>query len=495
MHIPKHLAALSLACFSFSALANDIDAGLKRIEHIVVIYAENRSFDNLYGLFPGADGIAQATPSTWTQTDHNDQPLPHLPPVWNDKSGQFKAVATLPNRPFRIDAPPFNQALDIKTPDLVHRYYRNIEQINAGRLDRYAALSDAGGLAMGYYDGSTLPMWQYAKTYVLADHFFMGAFGGSFINHFWLICACTPTFPNAPDNLKVQLDSSGKLKRREGSPDSVLAGAPLLHDNELTPDGYAVNTVQPPYQPSRVPPAPGGDPRYADPVGHPLPPQTALTIGDTLTAKGIAWAWYAGAWDAGLADGMQASDAKRKVIYSRQTPSIQTHHQPFNYFLRYALGTPERAKHLKDGVEFLKAIEAGTLPAVAFYKPESSLNQHPGYADILSGDIHIAQVIAKIQASPLWLNTVIIVTYDENGGFWDHVAPPTGPGWGDRWGPGTRIPAIIVSPFAKRGYIDSTPYDTTSILKFITRRFGLAALPGVRRNAGDLSNAFDFGRR
>ena len=89
----------------------------------------------------------------------------------------------------------------------------------------------------------------------------------------------------------------------------------------------------------------------------------------------------------------------------------------------------------------------------------------------------------------------IIVTYDENGGFWDHVAPPAGPGWGDRWGPGTRIPAIIVSPYARRGYVDSSPYDTTSVIKFITRRFALEPLPGVRTKMGDLTNAFDFSRR
>ena len=82
----------------------------------------------------------------------------------------------------------------------------------------------------------------------------------------------------------------------------------------------------------------------------------------------------------------------------------------------------------------------------------------------------------------------VIVTYDENGGFWDHVAPPKG----DRWGPGTRIPAIVISPFAKRGYVDHTSYDTTSIIKFITRRFALEPLPGVRANAGDLTNAFEF---
>ena len=88
----------------------------------------------------------------------------------------------------------------------------------------------------------------------------------------------------------------------------------------------------------------------------------------------------------------------------------------------------------------------------------------------------------------------VIVTYDENGGFWDHVPPPAGSGWGDRWGPGTRIPTIIISPYAKRGYIDSTSYDTTSILKFITRRFELQPLAGVRENVGDLSAAFDFVR-
>jgi phospholipase C len=84
---------------------------------------------------------------------------------------------------------------------------------------------------------------------------------------------------------------------------------------------------------------------------------------------------------------------------------------------------------------------------------------------------------------------LIVVTYDENGGYWDHVPPPSGPGWGDRWGPGSRIPTIVVSPQAKRGFVDHTSYDTTSILKLITRRFGLEPLPGVRANTGDLTNA------
>jgi len=107
---------------------------------------------------------------------------------------------------------------------------------------------------------------------------------------------------------------------------------------------------------------------------------------------------------------------------------------------------------------------------------------------VLSGDVHIADLVAKIKASKLWPRSAIIVTYDENGGFWDHVPPPQG----DRWGPGTRVPAIVISPFARRGHVDHTSYDTTSIIKFITRRFGLEPLPGVRANAGDLIAAFDF---
>jgi acid phosphatase len=261
----------------------------------------------------------------------------------------------------------------------------------------------------------------------------------------------------------------------------------------VTPDGYSVNTTQPPYQPSDIPPIANGDPRYADPALHPLPPQKQQTIGDTLSAKGISWAWYAGAWQAALADGMQAPEAKRNVIYRNapDSPNFQPHHQPFNYFANFAPGTPAREEHLRDGTDFIAGIENGTLPQVAFYKPQGNLNQHAGYADVLAGDAHIAAVIAKIRASKLWPDTAIIVTYDENGGWWDHVAPPEG----DRWGPGVRIPAIVISPYAKRGYVDHTQLDTTSIIKFITRRFDLEPLPGARGNMGDLTSAFDFSPR
>ena len=222
--------------------------------------------------------------------------------------------------------------------------------------------------------------------------------------------------------------------------------------------------------------------------------QTAKTVGDTLTAKNIDWAWYAGGWKEALEDGRRPPGPKRTVIYSGREPgslNFQPHHQPFNYFARFAPGSPDRDRHLRGGDDFIRDIDAGMLPPVAFYKPVGIVNQHPSSTDLVTGDAHIADILERLRKSPQWKSMLVIVTYDENGGFWDHVPPPSGPGWSDRWGPGTRIPTIIISPFAKKGAIDSTAYDTTSILKLITLRFGLEPLPGVRQNAGDLTAALE----
>jgi len=115
-------------------------------------------------------------------------------------------------------------------------------------------------------------------------------------------------------------------------------------------------------------------------------------------------------------------------------------------------------------------------------------NQHPGYATLQDADQDVKEVVEAIRSSAIWPRTAIIITYDEFGGFWDHLAPPVI----DRWGPGTRIPTIIVSPLAKKGYVDHTQYDTTSILKLIENRFDLEPLSDRDAQAHDLGNAFNF---
>ena len=480
---------------------------INAIDTVVVIYAENRSFDNLYGSFPGANGLQNVTPENSRQLDRDGSPLKELPPVWNNLTAKgVTPVVTqaqtehLPNAPFAIDDPKgLNTQLGVVTHDLWHLFYQNQMQINGGKNDKFAAYADAGGLVMGHYDGSKLPLWKVAKDYVLADNFFQGAFGGSFLNHFQLACACTPRYPDADKSpakgIIAAVEADGvSLKLADNSPKSAIDGIPkFVNNGQISPDFYAVNTMQPPYQPSANKPAPEGDKRFADPSKpNTLPPQHDVTIGDLLSLKGVSWAWYAGAWQAAL-DGQNATPV----------PNFQFHHQPYNYFVQYAPGTAAREEHLKDagmnGVNFIKVIDEGKLPQVTFYKPQGNLNSHAGYTDVMSGDEHMADVIAHLQKSPQWGHMLIVLTYDENGGFWDHVAPPKA----DRWGPGSRIPAIIVSPYARKGTVDHTQSDTTSILRFITKRYDLPVLPGLlERDAalkanghppmGDLTEALDL---
>ncbi|MCC2109632.1 MAG: acid phosphatase, partial [Hyphomicrobiales bacterium] len=168
-------------------------ADLSKIKTIVVIYAENRSFDNLYGLFPGANGIANAKPKDYLQRDHDGSVLPYLR-VWNSKGEADPNYPQMPNKPFRIDAPPVDKKASDVLLSPIHAYYHNIEQINGGKNDMFAAMSTVGGYTMGYFDGSQMKMWKWAKEYTLADNFFMGAYGGSYLNHQYLICLCAPEY-------------------------------------------------------------------------------------------------------------------------------------------------------------------------------------------------------------------------------------------------------------------------------------------------------------
>ena len=336
------LAALA-ALPAHAAKAPKKLAGLEQIQTVVVLYGENRSFDNLYGLFPGANGIAQATAENGLlQRDRDGSALATLPPVWqkDGKPDPLYPIA-LPNAPVphrRGAGQPAAQ--HGQTRDLTHRFYQNQMQINGGKNDMFAAYTDAGALTMGHYDGASLPLWRIAREYTLADNFFMAAFGGSYMNHMWLACACTPQFPDAPEKMHAQLDADGKLMVKAG-----LAGQGGRRRAALPRRRRSRRTATPSTPCSRATSrAALRRPRaatrqLADPAENPLPPQTLKTIGDTLSDKKVTWKWYAGGWNAALKD--------RKQIYDGDV-NFQPHHQPFNYFLRFAPGTKDRALHLKD---------------------------------------------------------------------------------------------------------------------------------------------------
>jgi phospholipase C len=420
--------------------------GINRLEHIVVIYLENRSFDSLFGFFPGANGQAQAKKAP-LQVDQFGKPYQTLPAIMEGNNVDSRFPTHLANQTFNIAN---YIKSDDKHPDLTHRFFIHQMQINAGRNDRFSQLSSANALTQGYYDVKDTAMWNYAKEFTLADNFFQAAFGGSFLNHQWLICACTPEYKEAPAELR-----QWKFDLATGKP---------LNDPTVTQDGYAVNTIQPAYPPY--------DSNYAT---NRLPPQYQATIGDRLSAKGVTWAWYAGGWDEAVA-GNKSADL------------FQYHHQPFVYYANYAPDTPARAEHLLDRSRLLSDLQGKNFPQVAFYKPVGEKNEHPGYSTILAADQEIQEIVEAIRHSAIWANTAIIITADEYGGLWDHVAPPVI----DRWGPGTRIPTIVISPYAKKGYVDHTEYNTTSILKLIETRFDLEPLTERDAKANSMLNAFKF---
>ena len=498
-------------------------ASLDSIKHVVVIYAENRGFDNVYGKFPGANGLPTTLPQ---QLDRDGSVLTKLPRAWGGvtAAGFTPAIPeassdNLANTPYSLPVtyPGFGDTTI--TRDLYHRFFENQMQIDGGVNDMFAAYADSGGLVMGYNDGSHMALWALAQQFTLADNFFMGAFGGSFLNHQYLICACAPEFANAdtdaahPTVAVIDSDASGMLPSltlASDSPASALTGAPkFMLSGNLAPKNYfgdntwrAVNTMGPPYQPSfNAPAAADASHLYADRTKpNTLPPQSQMTIGDQLDAKSVTWAWYAGAWTSTLATAIGDRMFPPTTVPG-SAPNFQFHHQPFNYYSAFDPmdHAAARTTHLKDYTDLVHDIETGALPAVTFYKPEGDLNQHAGYASVAAGDQHIADLVAKLQASPQYADMLIVITYDENGGWWDHAAPPVG----DLLGPGTRVPAILVGPYVKKNFVDHTQYDTGSVLRFLDKRFGLAPLPGLmardsglttngEAKMGDLTNALTF---
>jgi phospholipase C len=419
-------------------------ASLSDVQHIVVIYQENWSFDSLYGKFPGANGYGPKIDVP--QNAWNGPPLQSAPQPLNSNGNPDKRFpATIPLQTYLASkyVPNFD-----KTGDIIHRFYHEQYQIDNGQMDKFVDYSDNGGLVLSEYNAVSMPEGRLAGQYVLADNFFHSAFGGSFLNHQFLICACAPKWPNAPANY-ISVPSKDPSK---------------LNDNHVTPDFRVVNTSYTTYDPH---------PAGIDPSDL-VPPLTNPTIGDRLNAARVSWKWYSGGWDNALA--------------GNPAPLFQFHHQPFAYYQNYGDGTQLKAEHLVDLKQLKKDLTGGTLPNVVFIKQIGQDNEHPGYSSLLKGQTATQEIVNQIKGTPYWKNTVIIITYDENGGRWDHVAPPVI----DRWGPGTRVPAIIISPLAKRHYVDHTQYETASILAFIERRYNLKPLGTRDAAANPFSNAFTF---
>src|SRR5262249_18191128 len=252
-------------------------------------------------------------------------------------------------------------------------------------------------------DATELPEGRLARRYTICDNFFHSAYGGSFLNHQFLIAAAPPQWTQPiPTGFQSILNPATRA----------------LSDANLTIDGkYVVNTTygaQTPH-PSSVPaaklllPINNVDASRADYMPN---------IGNRLDDAGVSWKWYSGGWS--------------NALIGNADPLFQYHHQPFGYYAKYAPFNPDGTlnpattgprAHLQDEQVFFSDLVNGMLPAVSFIKPLGPDNEHPGYANLLRGQQHVAEVVHAIQTSRFWGSTAIIITYDENGGRWDHVLP------------------------------------------------------------------------
>lgn len=386
--------------------------------------------------------VALSENKTVIQVEKSGKPFIHLP------QDQNKFLPdNLTNEPF--DLKPLMEKKPMPPSDITHRYFHEIYQINNGSMNKFVEFSSAKGLVMSYLDVSNQYFGKLASEYTLLDNFFHSAFGGSFLNHQWLIAARTPTYPKEilennqtlKEMLVATFDEEGYVKD-----DNPL----YFYEGEY----YAVNhieSVNPPLNKKTKP-------------EYRLPSLNYRTIGDILTDHGISWRWYSGGYD----------DALRG-----NATHFQYHHQPFVFFDRFKdPNSPDRKEHLRDEKDLLRDLKIGNCPKISFYKPNGDVNFHPNSSDPDIGQKKLKEIVEAIQDSIYWKDSLIVITFDENGGRWDHVPPPKG----DMWGPGTRIPAILVSPYVKKGHIDSTQFETLSIMRFIENMLNLneSLIPATR---------------
>lgn len=523
------------------------------IKHLVVIFQENVSFDHYFGTYPVAKNLAGETPfnaskntptsinTLLTPLDPNNHfaPLAGVDLINKNPNGPLGSGAAIngadASNPFRLTPA---QAL---TADQGHNYLPEQQAYNNGKMDSFPKYTGAGGtpagfgknLVMGYYDGNTVTaLWNYAQRFALNDNNWTTTFG-----------------PSTPGALNL---ISGQTAGFNASVNVVNSSGTLLHPTHEVSDGAGSFTE-----------IGDGDPLYDVCSNATIDQITmhGRNVGDMLNAKRITWGWFEGGFDLTVVNPNGTTGCARETNPTAPgTPQSTStdyipHHEPFQYYASTrnptharpssvaAIGysyipntwTPEPANHQYDINDFYAALKAGNLPSVSFLKASGFEDGHAGYSDPLDEQHFIVRVINALQQSPEWSSTAVIIAYDDSDGWYDHQMPPivdpsssaadalnlpgacnSGVQQGTttratplngsyllpaqgRCGYGTRMPLLVVSPYAKANYVDHSLTDQTSILRFIEDNWllGQRVQPNGSFDtiAGVLTNMFDFGRQ
>jgi len=479
------------------------------IKHVVVIFQENVSFDHYFATYPNAtnppgEPAFNARRGTPTVNGLTGSLLTNNPNANNTANG------TNAINPFRLDR---TQA---STCDQGHNYGPEQQAFDGGVMDLFPSSTGVGesafcaaafsygkdkGLVMGYFDGNTVTaLWNYAQHFAMNDNSYGTTFGPSTPGVMNLVAGTTfPSTPSAPQAKVV--------------PNNAGPGA-LVGDLDPTGDVCSAGTTV----------------RLASP-----------NIGDLLNSAGVTWGSFMGGFDLTVKNANGTTGCARSspasLANAGPTADYIAHHSFFNYFTSTAnfmhtrpasvleIGNGGPANHQYDINDFFVALKAGNLPAVSFLKAIAAQDGHAGYSDPLLEQGFIVQVANSVMNSRYWEDTAIIILYDDSDGWYDHQMSPivnpsavltaaaadsdqlNGPGVcghgsplggiQGRCGYGPRQPFLVISPFAKKNFVDHTLTDQSSVIRFIEdnwlggERIGGGSFDAI---AGSLLNMFDFDR-
>jgi phospholipase C len=477
------------------APAPDIQQLREHIDHVVVIYQENRSFDHYFGTYRNPHGTSTVANlldsdgkinARFTGLQKNPAGIPYnYLPVPYDIAGFYPAI--LKNRPFHLAR--YLPAAHNVPWDPAHNFFRMFAQINGGRMDQFVSLalalhpahpealskltplqlsfdlSKPSGPVLGFYTRDDIPHYHaLADEYVLLDNFFQAMSGGSTGNALYLAAARSAVWKEAPARLKI-------------------SQTPTLADLPYDKDGILINDLPPLDGPTEV-----GKSMLK--IAPPPEQQTYPSIGDRLNAANISWAWYNENWNGVKPWALKTAFGPGDGSAVIETPILYVpHHNPFQYYPSWRANV--QAGHMRDAEDFEEDLRSGHLPQVSFIKATGIHDEHPAQSAPGWGENWVMGLLRGLGNSSAWSRTVVIITYDEGGGFWDHVPPPQK----DAYGCGTRMPALLISPFARRGYVDHKVGDTTSVLAFITTRFGLEPLQQRDANAYSMLDGLDLSQK
>ncbi|MFJ6211759.1 phospholipase C [Streptomyces sp. NPDC092296] len=493
------------------------------IRHLVVIYDENVSFDHYFATYPHAANT-DGTPF------HADPDIPHAANTATAPRADTLESAGLLKRNPNQYAPRRLSPAEALTCDQNHDYAAEQLAYHGGAADRFVEQTEYGkcsgrlhgdpGLVLDYFDGNTVTaLWNYARHYTLGDRSFGSAYG--------------PSTPGALELISGQTHGVVSVDPASGSEDPVRTAAPDPYA-VASPDARGVGTM-----------INDPDPAFDDCSGNDRSSGSALAamlgrnIGNLLNEARVSWGWFQGGfrpstpWDGLPGHHARCGGTTHTNVGGIPVVDYSPHHNPFQYYRSTAnphhlppasvaeIGYPGPANHNYDLADFHAAVAAGRLPAVSFLKAAQYQDGHAGYSDPIDEQHFLVDEINRIQLSPQWPHTAVVIAYDDSDGWYDHVwtpptngsrdttpaagggptdgpacqaGPPAALGFQDRCGPGPRQPLLVVSPYARVGHIDHTPTEQASITAFIednwrTGRIGGASFDG---RAGTLVHAFDF---